>query len=587
VSAAQERELDVLHPLATRELPVATPVSASSGLRDAGASAVTEDDFVADMQAILSGQKVFDPATKRTVEPERLSQPATHDDPPTPDAENAEAIFDRIARSMTYANAYDLGTVELENRFADFDRVADHREHAKQAPKSAPTAGAPMAMSVVGRAEVVQDLDEIRRMQPAGEAGAPDAPVLAPAHEEHCACGPASRSALPADGALSRPFFDAGEHMWPAADLYDDRLRVGASAGVPMSYGHIIAMADLYETVDEMMTTSVAELTTVKRLIDRNLEYYRGNRSNPALDVSHEEWNKVTGGRYLRLADDNFAHFTPENRSAWQEHHARAIEEAGRLWAAPENANRSVFPEWPLIINAFGDHFLTDAFASGHLISKTAMVAEFKRRFFAKPGDLNGAGESFFERVAEGAFVGKVRQRFSVLETVDYPVCVWGWCLKWHPNIDTVNAFRKLLVQAAEQEPDKVANFVVKALHDRLNREGVQVTNRAGDTWRLMGDGRLDGKTLEVMGKAVRQSADNLDDPSTRASNLNFGPYFEKVWRYVPTPTPAEAQRIAGLVREYTDPASRTLSAAAATLITEQVDSLISVLIEQKKLKPA
>jgi len=186
------------------------------------------------------------------------------------------------------------------------------------------------------------------------------------------------------------------------------------------------------------------------------------------------------------------------------------------------------------------------------------------------------------------AFVGEVRRRFSALETTNYPVCAWGWCLRWHPNINSVDRFRSLLVAAAEQEPEKVANFAVKALHDKLNREGIEVTNGAGDgTWTLTGDGYMNAKTLAVMRKAVQASVANVLDRTVPAGIRDFTPYWDKVWKYVPRLTPASQTRLTALVREYTSPTSTALSTAAAEVIRGQVDSLINVLLREGKLKPA
>jgi uncharacterized protein YycO len=41
---------------------------------------------------------------------------------------NEHAIFDKISQSMQYANSYDLGSIDLENRFESFDREMDKEE---------------------------------------------------------------------------------------------------------------------------------------------------------------------------------------------------------------------------------------------------------------------------------------------------------------------------------------------------------------------------------------------------------------------------------------------------------------------------
>ena len=540
----------------------------------ATASSATEHDFLADMQSILMGQKVFDPSTKKTVD----KGPSAPPDRPLPDAKNEQAIFDRIAQSMQYANAYDLGSIDLENRFADFDATSDRQERVAAARKAgnakAGQTPAAKASAEVGNEEFLRDLDEIRT--------------------------PPVAAAQSTDG-YSRPFYSTGEHVRFGSDLYPDRFRVGRGEGVSFSYGQLIAMGDFYADVDDLLKADPAELKELKALIEQDTAYFT-NRS--AEKVGTDKWQRVTGKRYLKLADKNYEHFSPnllfpktalgrakrqqgDNKSRWQEHHARAIKEAQSIFlAAP---NQSHFFERPLTINAFGDHFLTDAFASGHLINKEFTVALFKSKFMKGSSSLTGKGESFFKRVAEKAWTkGKVAQRFSAHETADYPVCAWGLCLKWHPNIDSAGMLGKLLIKAAEQEPDRVANFAVDALHGYLNETGVEVTNDAGDnSWLLKGDSHLDDKYLPIILRAVQQSVDNINDPGIMASNLNVGAYFERVWKHVPRPTPAGLAQLEQLTNEYTNPDSEDLAESAAALIASEIDSLIDVLVDEHKLQVA
>jgi hypothetical protein len=616
VTPAEEYALDVLRPF--EAMPAIPTEPSPSGTSTA--QTLEEDELAADMQAILAGQKVYDPASGKTVDRDSIG--SQYSDPalpppaasPAPQFSNEHAIFDAIRDSMTYANAYDLGTVELENRFADFDRRAD----IEQQPMPAPAASVARAKEPkIGSEDFLQDLDEIRaraegtaedairraaEAMPRASTSSIGEAVDIPGRHATCASSALKLALAERDPAQARAMWDTGEHVLAGGDLYPNQLRVGRDPGVAFSYGELLAMGDLFESPEEMMGADPAELTRLKALIDRNTEYYRTGKTTPSLDVSHSEWEKATNGRYLTLAEKNYKHFSPNtlfddavaqaatshgnNRSAWESYHRQAIEEAQRLAVLPENQGRSYVPEYALGINAFGDHFLTDAFASGHLINKELMIAYFRKNFFSG-GGLNDAAEDFFDRVAKAAFVEDVAKKFSKLETVDYPFCALGWCLKKRPNITSAWMFKNLLLEAANAEPDKVANFAVKALHDELNEKGVEVTNAAGDgTWKLTGDGYLNAKSLAVMRKAVQQSVDNINDPSILQSNVNFGPYFDRVWRYVPQPTASERTRLKNLVQEYTNPQSRVLSDAAAAVIRQQVDSMIDVLIKEGHLKP-
>ena len=73
--------------------------------------------------------------------------------------------------------------------------------------------------------------------------------------------------------------------------------------------------------------------------------------------------------RYLALASQNFCHFAatanphddgPDALRLYREYHARAMREAAR--AASNAGFRRA-----LVTDAFGCHFLTDLFASGHM----------------------------------------------------------------------------------------------------------------------------------------------------------------------------------------------------------------------------
>jgi hypothetical protein len=173
---------------------------------------VTEDDLIADLQSILSGQKVFDPVSKQTIGKDdldqprsELGQPAVTQQPssnassnnalPFPEASNSQAIFDRIAQSMQYANAYDLGTVELENRFSDFDRMHELEQKAA-AEKKAKRSQKPVEPSVIKAPEIgtamsntlldatvmsgdfIQDLDAIHHQWATSAATAQTHPTL-------------------------------------------------------------------------------------------------------------------------------------------------------------------------------------------------------------------------------------------------------------------------------------------------------------------------------------------------------------------------------------------------------------------------
>lgn len=594
---ARQRTSDPMPSRPPAAPPVTAPDAAPGGEKPVAAKPTTPDDdqLAADMEAILSGRKVYDPQTGGLRERGQAAPPPPP--PPGPSPSDQHAIFDRIAASLEHSNTFDLGEVELRRRFDVFDRLEDQRHVEKATPAAASSAPVVAAVPAsTGTAEFIHDLEAIDRNRPTPPA------TIAAYHQRgpwdsipdwHAGCG-ASSLALTVAPERSTAMFDTGEHVLAAGDLYPDQLRVGSGQGVPFSYGQVIAMGDFFGSVAELKNAAPAELSRLKALITRNTEYYRDGRRDPSKDVSNSEWDSATGGRYLQLAETNYDHFSPaaltgmtagreqDNRRRWEELHEQALNEASQL--VLQHPNASPFLEGPLITNAFADHFLTDAFAAGHLINKESVIARFRSRFFSG-GGLNDAARSFFSKVAERSYTGRVAERFSQLES-SAPLCAYGYCVDLHPNIRHWRMFAEVLQQAAEAEPVRIANLAVKIIHDKLNRDGVEVVNDAGDpAWTATGDGSMNPTSLAIMRKAVQQSVDNLSDPSIQVSNLNPSGLQQKVWRYTPRPTSSGRAAITRAIEAYTDPNNAELVTATAALVTAQLDSLVRALIDSGKMR--
>jgi hypothetical protein len=576
-------------PLAPEPVKQAAPAKAEVKKPEAGSPA--DDDIAADLQAILSGKKVYDPVSGKTVEKGKVNEVRSAvptaplaAPPPAPAGDGQVAIFDRIAQSMQYANAYDLGTVELENRFADFDRMEELRRKALEGKrlKSRAPMTPPKPAAKPGAQAFLEDLDAIRNAPP----------VPAPAE-------PPVAEGLSLAGDVAEALYDTGEHVMAAEALYKDQLTVGPPPGVKFSYGQIIAMGDMYESVNQMNTAATAELQKLKTLIEQSTTYYAGGKKG--VNVTNPQWDDATAGRFLKLAEDNYDHFAPnilfkgavfakkvarhgDHKTAWERHHKWAIDESAK--DSRIGTDEAHIPQWPLVINAFGDHFMTDAFAAGHLVNKEGIIDYYKASFYSS-GRLTGNGRAFFDKVAERAFTGDVKKRFSELETYE-PYDAWWNVVDWNPNIDSASRFASLLAAIAEREPDKIGNLAIKALHDKLNKDGVEVTNQAGSgTWQLTGDGYLTTQTLTVMRQAVLQSVANVLDLAVRTGKVALADAYSKVWQYVPQFTAKAEAVVKAWATTYVEPTSATLVDAAARLIRAELDTLIKALLDKKALKAA
>lgn len=193
------------------------------------------------------------------------------------------------------------------------------------------------------------------------------------------------------------------------------------------------------------------------------------------------------------------------------------------------NGNR----DQALATNAFGDHFLTDAFAAGHLFNKRDLMDTFAAK-------LSGNEGTFLSAVAQRAW-----QDPGLAAIVSgYELTVGG------RNIDSAWMLTQMLRTGNAVQPDLVRNAVVNVVHNQLNTDGVEVSNAAGRTWTLGGDKHIDDTSLEEGTRAVAQSQQNvlniLTAPKKQAPD--YGALVSAVWDHVPRPTKAGATSIKAAV---------------------------------------
>jgi hypothetical protein len=131
------------------------------------------------------------------------------------------------------------------------------------------------------------------------------------------------------------------------------------------------------------------------------------------------------------------------------------------------------------LASSFSDHFLTDAFAAGHLIS-------------------GSAGRSLCQTF------------FTTHETAITVAC-WACATAdgMAPELaaGVVPALRRFLASRA-------ASLLLKTVHDYYNRSGLEVRNALGQVWRTVGDAHLGGspETVAMGGLASKASRDAVQD---------------------------------------------------------------------------
>jgi hypothetical protein len=187
---------------------------------------------------------------------------------------------------------------------------------------------------------------------------------------------------------------------------------------------------------------------------------------------------KYTHGEYLKLAAKNNSHFAGENLKAWAELHQQAIAQAMTSGKDETKFNQALF------IEAASTHFLTDAFSSGHQFEKQPL-----------------------------------------LDAVQID-------LQKHPLVTENPQMQTYVAIADLADPTNIANLIVKAVHDRMNQEGFDVTNGKGMKWRTFGDGNLarSPETQRIAALAVFESRQQV----FQARNAKTPPDISSVREFFP-----------------------------------------------------
>jgi hypothetical protein len=410
----------------------------------------------------------------------------------------------------------------------------------------------------------------------APEAGASDAQVLA--HE-------LSHAARP-QPVLHR--YESGEHAQTGSTTRKVTIN-----GVTMDEGTLIALGDFFEKPEEVYTVPKANLQNLVDLIQRDRMAFTGQ--GPTTPVSNDEWEKATAflppeKRYLALAQRNDPHFAPraggkpsptgDFKSEWRKLHQQAIETV----IAATAAGKQGVPDEATVQNAFASHYLTDAFAAGHLLNKTDLIETAQANWKLQRTTGTFLKETNFTKAVARFVLGDPKVA-ALMARKELKLVGWGDV--------TEERFSELIWQMADAEPAFFNSFA-RLVHDQLNQgidqagKQVSVTNEKGDRWFLSGDETLSKspKTLQVMQAAVAQSYRNLEAAAQlKQTPADFEPFFKAVWDYTPRPTDAGQKVLDEVARKNTDPTNPETPGVFSWLVISQIDTLVTMLTDRGILR--
>ena len=342
---------------------------------------------------------------------------------------------------------------------------------------------------------------------------------------------------------------------------------------VDMTYGEIIAMGDLFQDRDAFRKCSKTQLEALLTLVRRERDKGIGS-------VSEQDWIDAAGDRYLDLASKNEGHFAAssdsgdfhqgdsDNKAQWFTYHKQALD------LAMQNKLDDA-----MVTNAFGDHFLTDAFSAGHLINKADVMHKAEVRL--KVNDPL----KFGTQVAKGILENPTGARLKEFEANP------GATSHWAPM--SADSLGHVIARIEYWKHDKFYSAFAKAVHDRLNtdvlpghRGGVMVQNAKGDTWPLAGDKTLSAspETLRIVREAVAQSRKNVQD-AVGQQKVDAAKVAQLVWDFVPHPTPAGQKQVDEAKDTLTNPESPEAIAAWVKISVDNYDTTVSELLKEDMIR--
>jgi hypothetical protein len=378
--------------------------------------------------------------------------------------------------------------------------------------------------------------------------------------------------------------FEAGEHTQMAGT---HSATIGTPPpGIKVEEADLLALGDFYPSAEKMMAAPVSELQAVIPLIHQDRDFRLGKGGTAPTE---KDWTTAKPD-YKTVLLDNASHFAPgstpsgpggDHKSMFFQYHGQALEKAHESAAA----GGKTVPNDAIALNAFACHFLTDAFAAGHLFNKQEMLAQARQAW-----DAQVAVGTFLK---ETTFTMEVARKIlahpdAATALADQLLYLGSW-----QAIDATT-LSEFVYQVAKnpKTTDKFFNGLVNLVHTRLNRSAaddpasaVEVSNEHGQVWTLSGDGILDEKTpsdsgeetLAIAREAVAESSRNLEAAAKTASRILDDSMLVSVWKWTPTPTQTGRQHMDKLIAsaltlhsaETTDAFAQTSVENIATVIGE------------------
>jgi hypothetical protein len=289
--------------------------------------------------------------------------------------------------------------------------------------------------------------------------------------------------------------------------IFDAELPMGGD--LKLSYGDLVAFGGDHFKDWAELHAEASSAEGRERL--KKLQHLTENEAT--LKPAYEDADTISqeyADRYKNLALENVAHFSGGGTAleTWQKVHRQAVLEA--LEAGKHGDSGALGGAYA--VNAFGDHYLTDSFSSGHIRTPREQTIIFYKKL----------ASDVFQHIINYVSARLGNRIFNLLENDYLSVAMFGDEGDRQAAIDGVRtSVMKQVADAggtakvAEQFGLYLAGAVSKIMHDRENTLGLKVVSvRHLEGWTAYGDGQLEkpenATNLRYMTEAVQASKQDL-----------------------------------------------------------------------------
>jgi hypothetical protein len=391
----------------------------------------------------------------------------------------------------------------------------------------------------------------------------------------------AARQHLLSELARQTNFFIADSLRDPRKDFPDMRWVQLRTSQLWLSYGELTSMADylpsnlddLSRDIVEPVVQRMRRLTAAQYL--KTLDMFGENEFAGEAEAGGWEiiesvgiekaMDKATSelgvDRYFGMVQRNACHFAPESWHRWARFHEEAIDNAlayfhGKTEKVPvtsvdKSQDENLRQAW--LNNGYGDHFLQDSFAAGHLINKTLVMQWFVDY-------VNGLSSKWWDLLGRMWWGNDTKPWYgmpsdAVMENMgskQQPNMAGGGLYHAPTDAGTTSMDRELgdtptdpqtarerethdgrmagsgVVATADQTREQnyqtylqflnssFLGMAAKETHDYFNTRGLTVMNDRGDRMNVGGDGTLLTKSgalgAQLVGEAEQMSKQAIDE---------------------------------------------------------------------------